>query len=120
MEKSKEFVDILKERRKDCDILWVSRPMNIQAPHNLPPETKYSRKQIIEAVLANPKVLGIIHTLSTLNGTSESELLKLAQNILYEMANKAHLPTARWLGNIFEVISIQNKQNKIKYIYNFI
>ncbi|XP_015597806.1 dihydroxyacetone phosphate acyltransferase [Cephus cinctus] len=98
MQKSAGFVDLLGERRKDNDIMWVSRPMNPLLPHKLPPECKYSRKQAIEAALSNPRVELAIESLALAKRVDKSIIRKEARDMLEEMASKAHLPTVRWIG----------------------
>lgn len=92
-----EFVDILEQRRKESDLVWVSRPLDLQPAHKLNKE-HYSRKQMINAALSNPNVQGLIKVLSTIRGVSEFTLFGIAQSMLFEMASKSHKPTARWLG----------------------
>lgn len=94
-----EYIDLLKERRKQGDFEWVSRSMDILAPHNIPPEISFNYKQMIEATLANPRVTTLIKELSVQRHIPESKLISEALKMLQEMASKAHLPTVRWLGN---------------------
>ena len=93
-----EFHDLLAERRRDCDLLWVSRATNPLPPHKLPPELIYSRSQAIRATLANPRVVMVIESLSAARQVDKSVIVSEAQAMLEEMASKAHLPTVRWLG----------------------
>ncbi|XP_015185564.1 PREDICTED: dihydroxyacetone phosphate acyltransferase [Polistes dominula] len=97
-EENSEFVDILIERRKYSDFLWVSRHMDIQMPHKLPPELKLSRNQIINAVLNNQRIKEVINYLAKNQNVSKSVIERNAYDVLQEMASKAHLPTVRWLG----------------------
>ncbi|XP_076162834.1 dihydroxyacetone phosphate acyltransferase isoform X2 [Ptiloglossa arizonensis] len=96
MEQFSEFVDLLRARRKDCDILWASRPMDPLLPHKLSPESKYSRKQIIQAVLND--VYLTMTSLAMIRKVDINKVLKEAYLMVNEMASKAHLPTVRWLG----------------------
>ncbi|KAF7411364.1 hypothetical protein HZH66_000260 [Vespula vulgaris] len=89
MQQNSELTDLLEERRKDSDFLWVSRPMKIQMPHMLPPELKLSRNQIINTVLNTPPKSQNVYTYV---------IERRAHAILQEMASKGHLPTVRWLG----------------------
>lgn len=98
MEQFSEFVDLLRARRKDCDILWASRPMDPLLPHKLSPESKYSRKQIIQAVLND--VYLTMTSLAMIRKVDINKVLKEAYLMVNEMASKAHLPTVRWLGKL--------------------
>lgn len=98
MHSDNNFIDLLEIRRNDCDILWVSRPMNPLTPHNLPPESKYDRYQIINLVLNNPQVKLAIDSSAEKLGVDKTVIEKKACDIMSEMASKAHLPTVRWMG----------------------
>ncbi|XP_043249275.1 dihydroxyacetone phosphate acyltransferase isoform X1 [Colletes gigas] len=100
MEQFPEFVDLLLARRKDCDSLWVSRPMIPLLPHKLSPESKYTRKQMIQAVLNNEKVKSTITSLAAMYKLDTNKVRKEAHMMVNEMAAKAHLATVRWLGII--------------------
>ncbi|XP_017759686.1 PREDICTED: dihydroxyacetone phosphate acyltransferase [Eufriesea mexicana] len=100
MEQCTEFVDLLLARRKDCDILWVSRSMNPLSPHKLPPESKYSRNEMIQMVLNDEKVKSTIISLAAMYQTDIKNIIKEAHKIINEMASKAHLTTVRWIGLI--------------------
>ncbi|CAK9815530.1 Dihydroxyacetone phosphate acyltransferase [Anthophora quadrimaculata] len=100
MEQYSEFVDLLSIRRRDCDILWASRPMDPLSPHKLPPESKYSRNEMIQAVLNNENVKIAIHSLAAVHQTGVKDVTKRAYVIINKMASKAHLATVRWLGII--------------------
>ncbi|XP_053995062.1 dihydroxyacetone phosphate acyltransferase [Hylaeus volcanicus] len=100
MEQPPEFVDLLLARRNDCDILWASRPMESLAPHKLPPESKYSRQQMIQAVLNDERVKLTIVSLAKLRKVDVSKVVKEASMMANEMASKARLPTVRWIGVI--------------------
>ncbi|KAJ8673757.1 hypothetical protein QAD02_005019 [Eretmocerus hayati] len=93
-----DFVDLLDERRKDCDLMWASRPIKQVFPHKLPSEYVFTRKQAIEAVMADPKVLAAVHAVAAVKNVSTEIVLGEAHDMLQEMASKAHLPTVRWLG----------------------
>lgn len=92
------FVDLLEERRKDYDVMWVSRSMKLLTPHRLSPDVIYTRKQTIEATLSDNRVMGVIQALAAARNVPVSTIVAEAQDILHEMASKAHLPTVRWLG----------------------
>nr|XP_034191306.1 dihydroxyacetone phosphate acyltransferase isoform X2 [Osmia lignaria] len=100
MEKCSEFVDLLSIRRKDCDLLWASRPMDPLLPHKLSPESKYSRNQLIQAVLNDEKVKLAIISLGAVHNVDVKKVAKEAYIIINEMASKAHLATVRWIGII--------------------
>ncbi|XP_076753541.1 dihydroxyacetone phosphate acyltransferase [Xylocopa sonorina] len=100
MENCSEFVDLLCARRKDCDILWLSRSMNPLSPHKLPPESNYSREKMIQTVLNDEKVKLAITSLAAVEQISVETVVKRARIILNEMASKANLTTVRWLGLI--------------------
>ena len=100
MEKCSEFVDLLSVRRKDCDLLWASRPMDPLLPHKLSPESKYSRNQLIQAVLNDEKVKLAIISLGAVHNVDVKKIAKEAYIIINEMASKAHLATVRWIGII--------------------
>uniref|UniRef100_A0A0C9RZE4 Gnpat_1 protein n=2 Tax=Fopius arisanus TaxID=64838 RepID=A0A0C9RZE4_9HYME len=93
-----EYVDLLVDRRKTSDFLWVSRPMDPLAPHRLPPEMKYTRTQAIEAALDNPRVVFTVDTLAAARAVDKTVIRREAREMLEEMASKAHLPTVRWIG----------------------
>ncbi|XP_011498867.1 PREDICTED: dihydroxyacetone phosphate acyltransferase [Ceratosolen solmsi marchali] len=115
-----KFVNLLDERRKDCDIVWVSRSMTPLAPHKLPSELVYTRKQALNAALSDPKVLGIVSVVAKSRGIPASTVLAEAKTMLQEMASKAHMPTVRWLGliitKVMKRILISIKLNE-SYIY---
>ncbi|XP_076241684.1 dihydroxyacetone phosphate acyltransferase [Calliopsis andreniformis] len=100
MEQHPEFVDLLFARRKDCDILWASRPTDPLLPHKLAPESRYSRNQMIQAVLNSDKVKSTIKYLATVRQVNIREIQKEAWMMINEMASKAHLATVRWLAVI--------------------
>lgn len=100
MEQCTEFVDLLFARRKDCDILRVSRSMNPLSPHKLSPESKYSRNELIQTVLNDEKVKLTITSLAAIYQTDIKNIIKEAYKIINEMASKAHLTTVRWIGDI--------------------
>ena len=93
-----EFIDLLEERRKDYDIMWISRSMKPLSPHKLPPELIYTRKQAIAAALSDPNVQAVVRTLAVTRGVATSVIIAEAQDMLEEMASKSHLPTVRWIG----------------------
>ncbi|KAK2576266.1 hypothetical protein KPH14_005632 [Odynerus spinipes] len=100
MQSNNEFSDLLEKRRKDCDFLWVSRPMDPLLPHLLPPELKLSRSQTINAVLNTPRVKEVISDIANQQNVYQYIVKRNAYAILQEMASKAYLPTVRWLGFI--------------------
>lgn len=93
-------VDLLAARRRDCDILWASRPTDPLSPHKLPSESKYSRDKIIQTVLYDEKVQSAIFSLAAARQTDKKIIFKQAYTIIHEMASKAHLATVRWIGVI--------------------
>lgn len=104
-----EFVNLLAERRKDCDILWVSRPMTPLLPHKLPESDKYTRRQIIYAVLNSSDVQNVIDALAHARNVERHVVVAEALDMLKEMASKDHLPTVRWLGNFtFSITFVSN------------
>lgn len=105
MQQNNELTDLLEERRKDSDFLWVSRPMKIQMPHMLPSELKLSRNQIINTVLNSPRVKEVISYLAKSQNVYTYVIVQKAYAILQEMANKAHLPTVRWLGIFYSFLT---------------
>lgn len=114
MQANNEFSDLLEQRRKDCDFLWVSRPMNPQLPHILPPELQLNRSQTINAVLNYPRVKEVISAIAKKENLYEYVVKRNAYSILQEMASKAHLPTVRWLG--FIITKVLKKMFKKIYI----
>nr|XP_033338869.1 dihydroxyacetone phosphate acyltransferase [Megalopta genalis]XP_033338870.1 dihydroxyacetone phosphate acyltransferase [Megalopta genalis] len=98
MHRHVESVDLLLARRKDCDILWASRPMDPLLPHKISSESKYSRDQMIEAVLNDEKVKLAITSVATAQQLDVNKVVKEARVMINEMASKAHLATVRWLG----------------------
>ncbi|XP_063972885.1 dihydroxyacetone phosphate acyltransferase [Diachasmimorpha longicaudata] len=93
-----DYVDLLGERRKSSDFLWVSRCMDPLVPHPLPPGMKYTREQTIEAALNHPRVAFTVETLAAARGVDKAIVRREARDMLEEMASKAHLPTVRWIG----------------------
>ncbi|KOX76514.1 Dihydroxyacetone phosphate acyltransferase [Melipona quadrifasciata] len=100
MEQCSEFVDLLLARRKDYDILWACRSMNPLSPHKLPLESKYSRNEMIQAVLNNEKVKLAITSLAAMRQMDVKKVIKEAYDIINEMASKANLLTVRFIGLI--------------------
>ena len=98
MEQRSEFVDLLLARRKDYDILWVSRSMDPLSPHKLPMESKYSRNEMIQAVLNDEKVKLAIISLAAIRQMNVKKVIKEAYDIINEMASKANLLTVRFMG----------------------
>ena len=100
MEQRSEFVDLLLARRNDYDILWVSRSMDPLSPHKLPLESKYSRNEMIQAVLNDEKVKSAIISLAAMRQMDVKKVIKEAYDIINEMASKADLLTVRFMGKI--------------------
>lgn len=98
MEEQPEFVDLLIKRRQDCDILWASRSMDLQFPHKLPEESKYTREQMINAILCDNKIKQAIPIVAALQNISEAAVTKQIRAMVHEMASKGHLYTVRWLS----------------------
>lgn len=105
MLQNSELTDLLEERRKDSDFLWVSRSMKIQMPHMLPSELKLSRKKIINTVLNSPRVKEVINYLAKCQNVYKYVIERKAYVILQEMGSKAHLPTVRWLGIFYSFLT---------------
>lgn len=104
MEENSEFVDLLEERRKDCDFMWVTRSMDPLLPHMLPPESVYNRNKIIESVLLDAQVRNAIDTIVKTTGVRVKDVEDDARAMINEMASKADLATVRWLGKVFKYI----------------
>lgn len=100
MEENSGFVDLLEERRKDCDFMWVTRSMDPLLPHMLPPESVYNRNKIIESVLLDAQVRSAIDTIAKTTGARVKDIEDNARAMINEMASKADLATVRWLGKI--------------------
>ncbi|XP_078050898.1 dihydroxyacetone phosphate acyltransferase [Augochlora pura] len=98
MHRHVEFVNLLSVRRKDCDILWASRPMEPLLPHKISFGSKYSRNETIEAVLNDEKVKLAITSVAAVQQLDVNKVLKEARAMVNEMASKAHLATVRWLS----------------------
>ncbi|KAG7207932.1 hypothetical protein KM043_009520 [Ampulex compressa] len=98
MQAKLKFVDILKQRRKDCDLLWAIRSMDPLLPHKLPSESRYSRKEIIKEVLSDPRVKSVIQSLATSNNVKPAVVEAAARKIVNVMASKANLVTVRCLS----------------------
>lgn len=98
MEQNFGFVDMLEERRRDCDFLWATRPMDPLLPHMLPPESVYNRDKIIQSVLLDAQVRAAIHTIAKTTGVEVKDIESNARAIINEMASRADLATVRWLG----------------------
>ncbi|KAI4474198.1 hypothetical protein M0802_015698 [Mischocyttarus mexicanus] len=107
MQENSEWNDLLSDRKHFSDILWVSREMDIQMAHMLPPELKLSRNEIINTVLNNQRIKEVISYLAKNQNVSKSVIKRSAYAILQEMASKAHVPTVRWLG--FFIIKVLKK-----------
>lgn len=103
MEHTPKFVDMLKERRKDCDLLWAMRSMDPLMPHTLSSESVYDRDQVIEFVLRDVQVRTTIESIIKSTGATVQDVEKSARVIINEMASKADLATVRWLGIALEV-----------------
>lgn len=95
-----EFVDMLEERRKDCDFFWATRPMDPLFPHRLPPDSVYNRDKIIQSVLLDAQVRATIDTMAKTTGIEVKDLENNARAMINEMASRADLATVRWLGII--------------------
>jgi len=92
------FVDMLKERRKDCDFLWMIRPVDPLVPHILPSESIYTRDEVIKFVLLDTQVRAVIDNIVKTTGTTVQDVEKDARIMINEMASKADFTTVRWLG----------------------
>ncbi|XP_071576736.1 dihydroxyacetone phosphate acyltransferase [Temnothorax nylanderi] len=112
MEQSTGFVDLLEDRRRDCDFLWVTRSMDPSLPHMLPPESVYDRQKIIQAVLHDEQVRLAIDTLARTTGVRVKDVENNASAMINEMASKADLTTVRWLG-IFITKAMKRMFSKI-------
>jgi len=104
MEQTSRFVDMLKERRKDCDFLWVTRPMDPLVPHILPSESIYTRDEVIKFVLLDTQVRAVIDKIVKTTGITVQDVEKSARIMINEMASKADLATVRWLGISLNII----------------
>lgn len=98
MEQNLGFVDMLEERRKDCDFLWATRLMDPLLPHMLPSESVYNRDEIIQSVLLDAQVRAAIDTVAKTTGVEVKDIENNARAMINEMASKADLATVRWLG----------------------
>ncbi|KAL0114043.1 hypothetical protein PUN28_011395 [Cardiocondyla obscurior] len=112
MELNIEFVDMLENRRKDCDLFWATRPMNPLLPHMLPPESIYNREKIIQAVLHDQQVRSAIDMIVKTTGVRIKDVENNANIMINEMASKADLATVRWLG-IFITKAMKRMFSKI-------
>ncbi|XP_012526065.1 dihydroxyacetone phosphate acyltransferase [Monomorium pharaonis] len=106
------FVDMLEDRRKDCDFLWVTRSMEPSLPHLLPPESVYDREKIIHSVLLDKQVRFAIDTVARTTGVGVKDVESRARAVINEMASKADLTTVRWLG-IFITKAMKRMFSKI-------
>lgn len=98
MEQNLGFVDMLEERRKDCDFFWATRSMNPLLPHMLPVESVYNRDKIIQSVLLDAQVRAAIDTIAKKTGVEVKDVENNARAMINEMASRADLATVRWLG----------------------
>ncbi|XP_024880907.1 dihydroxyacetone phosphate acyltransferase [Temnothorax curvispinosus] len=112
MEQNTGFVDLLEDRRRDCDFLWATRSMDPSLPHMLPPESVYDRQKIIQAVLHDEQVRLAIDTLARTTGVRVKDVENNASAMINEMASKADLTTVRWLG-IFITKAMKRMFSKI-------
>ncbi|XP_017886674.1 dihydroxyacetone phosphate acyltransferase [Ceratina calcarata] len=95
---SETVVDLLAARRRGSDVSWASRAMDPLSPHQLPPESRYSRDEILRTVLNDPKVRSAISSLAAARRVDVQTVLHEARAIVHEMAGKARLATVRWIG----------------------
>lgn len=116
MERNTEFIDMLEDRRRDCDFLWGTRPMDPLLPHMLPPESVYDREKIIQAVLLDKQVRITIDTIAKTMGIRVKDVENNAHAMINEMASKADLATVRWLG-IFLIYKYCIILSSIYYIH---
>ncbi|XP_011639123.1 dihydroxyacetone phosphate acyltransferase [Pogonomyrmex barbatus] len=112
MKQNVKFVDLLEDRRKDCDLLWITRPMDPLLPHMLPPDSVYNREEIIRAVLLDNQVRLAIDTIARTTGVRIKDVETSARAMINEMASKADLATVRWLG-IFITKAMKRMFSKI-------
>ncbi|XP_011692353.1 PREDICTED: dihydroxyacetone phosphate acyltransferase [Wasmannia auropunctata] len=112
MEHNPGFVDLLENRRRDCDFLWATRPMDPSLPHMLPPESVYDRERVMQAVLHDKQVKAAIDTVARTTGASVKDVEGSARAMINEMASKADLATVRWLG-IFITKAMKRMFSKI-------
>ena len=99
MESDKEeFKDLLVERRKDYDFLWVSRSLKIVPAYGRPIGWLYTRKEMIKRIIKDDHIQDVIDSVSQSRQVPLATVQAEAQNILEEMAGKLHWPTVRWLG----------------------
>lgn len=98
MELNTGFVDMLENRRRDCDFLWATRSMDPALPHMLPPDSVYDRERIIQAVLQDKQVKAAIDTIAKTTGVGVKDVENNARAMINEMASKADLATVRWIG----------------------
>ncbi|KAM0731773.1 Dihydroxyacetone phosphate acyltransferase [Formica fusca] len=112
MEQNLGFVDMLEERRKDCDFFWATRPMNPLLPHMLPVESVYNRDKIIQSVLLDAQVRAAIDTIAKKTGIEVKDVENNARAMINEMASRADLATVRWLG-IFITKAIKRMFSRI-------
>lgn len=120
MERNAGFVDMLEDRRRDCDILWVTRPMDPALPHMLPPESVYDRERIIQAVLLDKQVRVAIDTIARTTGVRVKDVENSARAMINEMASKADLATVRWLGIFLIQILYYFQFHDITHVHCFI
>lgn len=112
MEQNLGFVDMLEERRKDCDFFWATRSMNPLLPHMLPLESVYNRDKIIQSVLLDAQVRAAIDTIAKKTGVEVKDVENNARAMINEMASRADLATVRWLG-IFITKAIKRMFSRI-------
>ncbi|EGI59743.1 Dihydroxyacetone phosphate acyltransferase [Acromyrmex echinatior] len=98
MERNTKFVDLLENRRRDCDFLWATRPMDPALPHMLPPDSIYDRERIMQAVLQDNQVKIAINTIAKTTGVGVKDVENNARAMINEMASKADLATVRWIA----------------------
>ncbi|KAG5336694.1 GNPAT acyltransferase, partial [Acromyrmex charruanus] len=98
MERNTKFVDLLEDRRRDCDFLWATRPMDPALPHMLPPDSVYDRERIMQAVLQDKQVKVAIDTIAKTTGVGVKDVENNARAMINEMASKADLATVRWIA----------------------
>ncbi|XP_018393603.1 PREDICTED: dihydroxyacetone phosphate acyltransferase [Cyphomyrmex costatus] len=112
MECNTGFIDMLENRRRDCDFLWATRPMDPSLPHMLPPDSVYDRERIMQAVLQDKQVKAVIDTIAKTTAVGVKEVENNARAMINEMASKADLATVRWIG-IFITKAMKRMFSKI-------
>ncbi|XP_049858288.1 dihydroxyacetone phosphate acyltransferase isoform X1 [Schistocerca gregaria] len=90
------FKDILEERRKGSDFMFMSKKFNPLVAYQH--KCKTSPQKIKDDVLRTAQVQRVIDEVANEQNTTKEELYKTVNNILNEIGYEKSMPVIRWLG----------------------